>query len=130
MPLPILQAHTDPTPADLVRLFHRTELHWVRHVGEEAQLDSGVAFTNPELSRVWDANTMIDAALPAGVSPGEAVAEVEQHFSGAGARCLQWVMNPAAPAAQVAPLTEHLTSRGRSGAPPAAAPARRERPGS
>lgn len=131
MPLPILQYHADPTPQDLVRLFHRTELHWVRHLGEETQLDAGVAIANAELARVWDANLVIDAALPPGVSPEDAVAEVEAHFSGVGARCLQWIMNPSADAERVQPLVEHLTSRGWAARPhdimllgslPAAAP--------
>ena len=117
MPLPILQAHTEPTPENLVRLFHRTELHWVRHVGDEAQLDAGVAITNPQLPRVWDANTMIDASLPAGVSPEEVVAEADAHFARAGSRCRQWIMNPSAPAAHVMPLAEHLTARGWAAVP-------------
>ena len=74
MPLPILQTSNDLTPSDLVRLFHRTELHWVRHVGEEAQLDAGTAFTNPLLSNVPNANGMLDATLPEGVAP-EAASE-------------------------------------------------------
>ena len=110
MPLPILQLHTDPTPENLVRLFHRTELHWVRHVGEEAQLDAGVAFTNPQLPDLWDANTMIDAALPPGVSPAEAVEEVRRHFEHAGTACRQWILNPSAPEAQTRPLSDHLTA--------------------
>ena len=112
MPLPILQYHADPTPQDLVRLFHRTELHWVRHLGEETQLDAGVTIANAELRRVWDANLVIDAALPPDMSPGDAVAEVDAHFSGVGSRCLQWIMNPSAAAERVQPLVQHLTSRG------------------
>jgi ribosomal protein S18 acetylase RimI-like enzyme len=112
MPLPILQAHTDPTPDDLVRLFHRTELHWVRHVGDETQLDAGVAIANADLPRVFDANTMIDAAVPAGVTLAEAVEEVGRHFAATGSRCRQWLLNPAAPAERVAPLVQHLVSHG------------------
>ena len=112
MPLPILQAHADATPDDLVRLFHRTELHWNRHLGEETQLDAGVAIVNPDLPRVWDANTMIDAAIPAGTSLRDALAEWDEHFARAGARCRQWLMNPAAPAERVQPLVEHLTAHG------------------
>jgi ribosomal protein S18 acetylase RimI-like enzyme len=112
MPLPILNNATEPTPENLVRLFHRTELHWVRHLGEETQLDCGVAFTNAQLPAVWDANLVIDAALPPGMSPAQAFAEVDAHFRSAGTRCLQWLMNPSAPAAQVLPLVDHLRSRG------------------
>ena len=112
MPLPILQSAHDSSPQTLVRLFHRTELHWVRHLGEEAQLDVGTAITNPSLPNVWNANGMFDATLPEGTTAEEAVAEVEAHFAANGTRCRQWVMNPAAPAAQSARLAEHLLAAG------------------
>lgn len=112
MPLPILKVTHAASSDDLLRLFHRTELHWTRHLGEETQLDVGTAFTNPELPRVWNANRVLDAALPAGVTPSEAVGEVEQHFAAQGLRCHQWIMNPAAPREQTAPLVEHLLTAG------------------
>jgi ribosomal protein S18 acetylase RimI-like enzyme len=112
MPLPILHTTTDSSPETLVRLFHRTELHWVRHLGEETQLDAGTAFKNASLPAIWDANLVIDAALQEGTSPQDAFEEVEQHFAAAGTRCLQWFMNPSAPASKTAPLVEHLGSRG------------------
>src|SRR3954451_10478761 len=105
MPLPILQT---PGSADLVRLFHKTELNWARHLGEEAALEAGTAVSNPELPNVWDANRVLDAALPDGVSPAEAFEEVEGHFRRAGTRCMAWLLNPAAPAQRTAPLAEHL----------------------
>src|SRR5688500_9095416 len=112
MPLPILQASTDPTPENLIRLFHRTELHWVRHVGEETQLEAGTAFTNPSLPTIWDANTILDAAVPPGTTAEQAVREVEDHYARQGLRCRQWIMNPSAPAPQTRPLVERLASRG------------------
>lgn len=112
MPLPILGDKREPTEQDLLRLFHRTELHWARHLGEEAQLDVGTAFTNAELSRVWDANRMMDAVLPEGVTPPEAVAQVEEHFAAQGTRCAKWSMNLAARVERLEPLTEHLLSLG------------------
>jgi len=112
MPLPILQAHTEPTPENLVRLFHRTELHWTRHLAEETQLDSGTAFTNAALDRVAAANGMFDAALAEGTSPEAAADEAEAHFAGHGVRCRQWVLNPAAPEARTRPLADHLLGRG------------------
>ena len=112
MPLPILRATTEPTPDNLVRLFHRTELHWVRHLGEEAQLDAGTAITNASLPNVWDANGVLDAAVPAGSTPEAAVAEVEAHFSDRGVRCRRWVPNPSAPPEQTRPLVDRLTSSG------------------
>lgn len=119
MPLPILQPSRshDASPETLVRLFHRTEMHWVRHLSEETQLDAGTAFTNPEMPRVWDANLVIDAAVPEGTSVEETVAEVDQHFAARGVRCLQWIMNPSAPAERTRPLIEHLLSRGGSARP-------------
>lgn len=112
MPLPILQNYTDPTPENLVRLFHRTELHWIRHLGEETQLDAGVAITNRELPRVGEANRVMDAAIPPGVSAEETVDEAQRHFESAATRCLGWVMNPAAPESRTRPLVEHLIETG------------------
>jgi len=117
MPLPILQAFAEPTPENLVRLFHRTELHWTRHLGEEAQLDFGTAFTNPALDRVAAANGMFDASLPEGTAPRAAVEEAEAHFAEQGVRCRQWVLNPAAPEARTRPLADHLLESGHRAAP-------------
>jgi ribosomal protein S18 acetylase RimI-like enzyme len=111
MPLPILQPSHDASPETLVRLFHRTELHWVRHVGEEAQLEVGTAFTNPALP-LREANLVLDAALPAGISGEAAYEEVEAHFAARGARCLNWVLNPSAPPEQTRPLVETLAAHG------------------
>jgi ribosomal-protein-alanine N-acetyltransferase len=94
-----------------VRLFHRTELHWVRHVAEETQLEAGTAFTNPALP-LREANLVMDAALPPGVSADAAYAEVEAHFAARGARCLSWILNPSAPPEQTRPLIEALGVRG------------------
>ena len=112
MPLPILQTSSRPSDADLVRLFHRTELHWARHLGEEAQLDVGTAIANADLPNVYNANRVLDASLPEGTAPGDAVREAEAHFGELGVRCHQWVMNPAVPASRTAPLAEHLLAAG------------------
>lgn len=112
MPLPILQTTHDPAPGDLIRLFHRTELHWCRHLGEEAALDAGVGISNPDLPKVWNANRVLDAAVPEGTSPAEAVREVDEHFAAVGVRCAQYTMNPSAPAALTSPLADHLLAAG------------------
>jgi ribosomal protein S18 acetylase RimI-like enzyme len=112
MPLPILQAHSNPTPQDLVRLFHRTQLHWMRHVGDEMQLDAGVAITNRGLPNIWDANGVIEAAVPPGASPADTVDEVRQHFGQAGTTCRQWILNPSAAESQTVPLADYLQSVG------------------
>lgn len=113
MPLPILQSsHHNPTPADLIRYYVQTERDWTRHTSEETSLDVGTAFHNAQLNNVWDANNVIDAALPEGVSPAVAVAQVEEHFDSNGARCRRWNINLSAPPERTRPLTEHLLSNG------------------
>jgi len=112
MPLPILQSSNVHGSADLVRLFHHTELQWTRHLSEETPLDAGVAFANPELPRVWDANRMLDAAVPEGSTPEEVVAVADSFFTEKGAPCAQWTMNPSAPADRTAPLVRFLESSG------------------
>src|SRR5439155_25827868 len=86
MPLPILQTHGDPTRGDRLRYYARGQLHWARHLGEEAQLDVGTAITNASLADVWSANQVRDVSLPEGTTPQQAVQEVAEHFAAAGAR--------------------------------------------
>jgi ribosomal protein S18 acetylase RimI-like enzyme len=110
--LPILKVSHEPSAEDLVRLYHRAILHLTRHLGEEAALDAGTAFTNPEMDRVDDANVLLDAAVPEGEGPGAVMREVEEHFRAAGTRCRSVVPNPAAPASMTEPLVAHLRSSG------------------
>jgi ribosomal protein S18 acetylase RimI-like enzyme len=113
MPLPILQSsHHNPTPADLIRFYMQTERDWTRHTSEETTLDVGTAFHNAELDRVWDANNVIDAAIPEGMSPVDAVAQVDEHFASNGSRCRRWNINPSAPPERTRPLVDHLLSLG------------------
>lgn len=109
MPLPIL---SNPVESDLVRLFHRMTLHWTQHYGETTQLDTGTAITAPQLQNVYDANVLLDAALPDGVSPQQAIAEVEQHYFAQGTVCRTWVMNPSMPKEKTEPLASTLVERG------------------
>src|SRR4051794_7927407 len=81
MPLPILKT---PVESDLIRLFHRMTLHYTQHLGETTPLDVGTAIANPQLPDVYDANVLLDAALPPGVSPAEAVAQANAHFTSVG----------------------------------------------
>jgi ribosomal protein S18 acetylase RimI-like enzyme len=113
MPLPILSHPPQPSNDDLLRLYHKCELHWSRQlVEQETTLDVGTALANATLPNVWDANHIAEASLPPGVSPADAVTQVNQHFASAGTRCFRWVMNPSAPSTQTAPLFEHLISIG------------------
>jgi ribosomal protein S18 acetylase RimI-like enzyme len=112
MSLPILKTTTDASPEALVRYFHQTELQWTRHTSQEAQLDVGVAMYNAELPRTYAANRVLDAAVPADVSPAEAVRIVDEHFTNVGSTCWQWVMNPSAPPERTRPLVDHLLAHG------------------
>ena len=112
MPLPVLHARGEVRADDLVRLYHRTELHYTRHLGEELALEVGTAFFSRELSGVRLANRVLDAALPDRMPPGEAISLVDAAFAERGVRCNQWVMNPAAPAARTAPLAQYLAATG------------------
>lgn len=112
MPLPILHGPVAPSQSDLIRLFHRTSLHLAEELAEGVQLDAGTAFCSSEFPLVHDANHLREAALPQGMSPAEAVAQVEVHFQSHGTRCAYWVMNPSAPAAKTEPLVRHLVEMG------------------
>ncbi len=111
MPLPILHA-LEPSADDLVRLFHRTELHWSRHLADETPLEFGVAFANRQLAHVPDANRVLDVALPEGVSPEQVLAAVENHFQQAGAVCRSVVLNPSGDPAQAGPMALYLRQQG------------------
>jgi len=112
MPLPVLN-NRDASPADLLRLFHRTELHWARQVAEnEAALDCGVALTNPTLPLVNQANQILDAFAPDDMSAHDVVAMVEEHFRAAGTRCWKWTINPSMPPQRTRPLEEQLLASG------------------
>jgi ribosomal protein S18 acetylase RimI-like enzyme len=108
MQLPIVSTPTET----LIRLFHKTERHWTQHLAEEAQLSCGSAFCNPNLNRVWDANRLLDGALPEGKSAAEVFDEVQSYFSQQGARCMRWGMNPSSSNEVAAPLVAHLEKQG------------------
>jgi len=115
MPLPILSTHQPPPGrSDLVRFYHRTELHWSRQLAaEETPLDFGVVLFNPDLPDVADANMIFDAALSEEVSSADrAIAEAEAFFQSRGRRCRMWVLNPSAPQEQTQPLAEKLVDSG------------------
>ncbi len=112
MSLPVLQSHPATSPADLVRLFHRTQLHFSQHLGETTTLDVGSAIVNASLGRLRDANQIRDACLPAGMNPEQTCAQVKAHFDSLGATCLQWTLNPSIDPAQSQTLRNHLAQSG------------------
>src|SRR5262245_45955679 len=112
MPLPILHTTTDSSPQTLVRLFHQTERDYVRHLSEESPLDVGTAFYNAQLRSVFDANCVLDAALPENTSPADAVKEATAYFDSVGSVLRRWIMNPSAPGVTTDPLVKELLDTG------------------
>src|SRR5947207_10958967 len=115
MSLPIL--NLPPPPPDnaaLVRYFHQTERHWTEHLAEASELDIGVAFANPAMPKVRDANRIMMASLPDGISPPRALELADEHYQAQGLRCWSWIMNPSAEISRTLPLIELLLSRGYS----------------
>lgn len=111
--LPILQSTAaSASPETLVRYFIQTERDYVRHLSEETPLDFGTAFHNAELSKVHDANCILDAALPEGMTPADALAQATAHFAEVGSTLWHWVMNPSAKPEFTAPLAEYLQQNG------------------
>ena len=113
MPLPILSS-PHATPEDLIRFYHRCELHWCRQTAEdETVLDVGTALANRALPLVHMANVVLDASLPEGVGAEAAAKEVDDHFrTAANTRCWKWILNPSAPADRKTPLADYLTAHG------------------
>jgi ribosomal protein S18 acetylase RimI-like enzyme len=109
--LPTISRNAAVTPDDLVRFYHRVELHWSRHLAEETTLDIGTALANPRLRAIDRANCIFDATLPEGMSPSQAIEIADAHFQEAASQCRMWIMNPSA-SRQVDPLLAHLVARG------------------
>jgi ribosomal protein S18 acetylase RimI-like enzyme len=112
MPLPIIQSNGEPTTSDLLRYFCRAQLHWARHVAEEAVLDVGTALSNGELPGVGIANCVMDAALPEGVTAAVGIEQVAEHFASAQSQCVEWRLNPSAALDHTQPLAEELLRQG------------------
>jgi GNAT superfamily N-acetyltransferase len=112
MPLPVLKSNSNPSRDDLVRFFHKIELEYGRHLGDETQLDCGTALVSAELKDVNRANCIVDASLPHGMSAAAAHEMVDDHFSRLNSGCRLWVLNPSAPVDQTKPLADDLAERG------------------
>lgn len=111
MSLPILHSSA-ASDDDLVRFYHKTELHWARHMGEEERLDIGTAIINPKITHVWNPNRMLDVALPEGMTPERAYAEVEDLFRSHGTRCREWALAPGEKETRTKPMAEYLLAHG------------------
>src|SRR5215213_762826 len=111
--LPILQSTSaSASPETLVRYFIQTERDYVRHVSEETALDFGTAFHNAQLPKIHDANCILDAALPEGMTADDAFAQAQAHYAEAGSTLWHWLMNPSAKREAVEPLISLLVQNG------------------
>ena len=111
MPLPILKSTIAATPSDLLRYASQLELAWTAHLSQETVLDCGRAFAEPKLAEVHYANRMLDAAIPPGATAEQVFEHVQSHFTAAGSRCWQWVLNVSAPPERTTPLADLLIGR-------------------
>src|SRR5687768_18449519 len=112
MPLPILNSPAQVTPESLVRYFHQTEQRMAEHLGEVTALDVGTAIANPALSNVHDANVLLDAAIPEGMSAAEVFDLAQAHFAAQRTRGWKCVLNPSLPAERTAPVAEPRVAHG------------------
>jgi ribosomal protein S18 acetylase RimI-like enzyme len=112
MSLPVLKGAAAVGRDDLVRFFHKIQLEYGRHLGDETQLDCGTAIVNAALQDVTSANGVFDAWLPPGTTAVAAFESVTAHFAQASSVCQRWVLNPSVPVEQTRPLADDLVQRG------------------
>jgi hypothetical protein len=98
--------------AEYLRLSLRAHLHWLRHLGDEADLEIAVGFANRSLPHISDANTCADLRLPAGVTASAALEQVEAYYRRQGAQCLCCIAQPVLGALAAAALGKELQGRG------------------
>ncbi len=105
-PLPVLAAAPTVGPADLVRLFHRSQLLWGRGVAEEAVLDGGTWLHNADLQPSAEASCLLDAALDPRQTPADWFDRLTAATAGSPVRgCTP---NPSLPSERTAPLVDYL----------------------
>jgi GNAT superfamily N-acetyltransferase len=111
MSLPVLPTSSAVSGSDLLRYFLRTELDWAGHLAiDRTSLAAGTALVNEHLPAIPESNSVLEAAIPAGMDPAAAVGEVLRFFEGQNAVCRRWVPN--SPAADSPELAKELTGRG------------------
>jgi GNAT superfamily N-acetyltransferase len=111
MPLPVLPSSAAVSGGDLLRYFHRTELDWAGHLAaDRTSLPAGTALVNPALPSIPEANSVLEAAIPAGMDPQAAIDEVLRFYQGQNAICRRWIPNNRD--ADSAPLAKELSGRG------------------
>jgi ribosomal protein S18 acetylase RimI-like enzyme len=111
MDLPILKVTNAPTVETLIRYYGQCESNWTAHLAEKTDLEFGTAWVS-SWPNVHYANRMMDVALPADVTPEQALQTADAHFSAGGSTCWQWILNPSSPAEQTQPMVDLLMSRG------------------
>jgi GNAT superfamily N-acetyltransferase len=109
MPLTVLKTIPASSPADLIRLFHQSQLEWSRHLGEEIELDFGRWISNPILPTVDDANCLLDAFIVPGMTAAEVISQMDdrsqQHW-----RCC--TLNPSMTPDRTGELVAALLAQG------------------
>jgi GNAT superfamily N-acetyltransferase len=112
MPLTVLPNTFAQSTAELVRLFHQSQLEWSRHLGEETQLDFGRWISNPALPDSTTANCLHDARLLSGFSAARLIKEMEAKANATGVPWRFCSLNPSMPPDQSQALADALTQSG------------------
>ena len=112
MTLPVLPSSTIVSEATLLRHYDRALLHWLRHYGDENDIGVGVAIAHPELSRIAEANTLLDAIVPAAASGEATIGQIDAAFGSLRASCARIVLNPDSAATLPAEFSDLLLGRG------------------
>ena len=112
MTLPVPPSSSIVSAATLLRHYDRALLHWLRHYGDENDIGVGVAIANAELPRIAEANTLLDAIVPAEASGQATIGQIDAAFASLGATCARIVLNPDSADTLPTAFTDLLLERG------------------
>lgn len=112
MTLPVLPSSSIVSEATLLRLYDRALLHWLRHYGDENDIEVGVAIANAELPRIAEANTLLDAIVPAEASGEAIIGLIDAAFGRLRASCARIVLNPDSAGTLPTAFSDLLLGRG------------------
>ena len=112
MTLPVLPSSSIVSAATLLRHYDRALLHWLRHYGDENDIGVGVAIVHPELPRIAETNTLLDAIVPAEASGEATMAQIDAAFGRLEASCARIVLNPDSAGTLPAEFSDLLLGRG------------------
>lgn len=108
MRLQIVETVAGESP-DVAKLFHQMQRRWSEHLIDALADDLGSLYCSTEFPDCPTANRLLDAALPSGLSPERATADLAERFPSG---CLEICPNPHAGVEQTRPWAEYLLRNG------------------